>query len=71
MERLASRIRAARLEAGLSRERLAGKVGCSLTTIVRYETGRNQGGSLSTLAKIATATGKPIAWFFEDDGVAV
>jgi transcriptional regulator with XRE-family HTH domain len=64
---LSLKIRRARNEAGLSRELLAGKVGVSLATVVRYETGRTQRVSLELLVKIAEATGKPLVWFFEND----
>ena len=70
MDELAVRIRRARVEAGLSREYLAGKIGVSLATIVRYETGRTRRISVELLDKIAGATGKPLVWFFENDGVA-
>ena len=67
MDELALKIRRARNEAGLSRELLAGKVGVSLATVVRYETGRTQRISLELLVKIAAATGKPVIWFLEND----
>lgn len=66
-DELAIRLRLARTEAGLSRELLAGMIGVSFATLVRYETGRTQRTSLETLAKIAEATDKPLVWFFETD----
>lgn len=70
-DELASRIRQARIDAGLSREHLAGKIGVSLATLVRYETGRTHRISIELLLKIARATDKPIVWFFENDEVTV
>jgi transcriptional regulator with XRE-family HTH domain len=69
-DELAQRIRRARTEAGLSREHLAGRVGVSLATIVRWETGRTRRLSLDTLGKIAEATDKPIVWFFQKEETA-
>ena len=69
-DQLATRIRVARKEAGLSREHLAGKVGVSLSTVVRWETMRTRRLSVARLAQIAEATGKPIGWFLENDGIA-
>jgi transcriptional regulator with XRE-family HTH domain len=67
-DEFSTRIRRARTEAGLSREHLAGKIGVSLATVVRYETGRTQRISISLLGKIAQATGKPVVWFFGANG---
>ena len=69
-DELSARIRRARTEAELSREHLAWKIEVSLATLVRYETGRTQRISAARLARIAAATGKPIGWFFENDGLA-
>lgn len=69
-DELAVRIRQARTDAGLSREYLAGKIGVSLATVVRYETGRTHRISIELLSKIAEATNKPIVWFFENNGAA-
>lgn len=66
MDELATRIRRARVEAGLSREHLAGEIGVSLATVVRYETGRTRRVSVELLNKIAVATGKPLVWFLKD-----
>lgn len=66
-DQLATKIRLARNEANLSREQLAVALGCSLSTIVRHETGRTQRIGTSRLFLIAKTTGKPIAWFFEND----
>lgn len=60
---LAQKIRAARNEAGLSREKLAGELGVSLVTLVRYETGRSTDITVKKLVGIAQATGKPLSYF--------
>lgn len=65
-DELATRIRQARHDAGLSREKLAGALDCSLSTIVRYETGRSRQISVQTVVAIAEATGKPLAFFFAE-----
>lgn len=59
---LASRIRVARTEAGLTREQMAVTLGVSLPTIQRWETGRAE-PSFRRVQEIAAATGKPIGWF--------
>lgn len=60
---LATKIREARNEAELSREQLASALGVSLSTVVRYETGRTQRISTDTLLEIARATRKPLSFF--------
>lgn len=60
---LASKIRQARTEAGMSREGLAGRLGVSLATVIRLETGRTQRISTDTLVGIAKATKKPLSFF--------
>lgn len=62
-DHLADRIRQARVEAELSRETLAGDLGVSLATVVRYETGRTKRLSADRLIEIAKATGKPLSYF--------
>jgi transcriptional regulator with XRE-family HTH domain len=66
---LSTRIRRARTEAGLTREQLAVKIGVSMATLVRYETGRTKRLPLVKLDKIAQATGKPVVWFFDKEAV--
>lgn len=64
---VASRIREARNDAGLSRETVAYELGVSLATVVRMETGRGKRGvTVDRLSKIAALTGKPLAYFFEN-----
>lgn len=62
---LPAKLRQARLEAGLSREKLAGELDVSYATIARLEAGRTQRISTDMVARIAELTGKPIVWFFE------
>jgi len=59
-------IRTARVEAGLSREALAGLLGVSLATLVRYETGRSTDISMKKMLVIAHATGKPLDYFLSE-----
>lgn len=60
---LATKIRTARKDADLTREKLAGELNVSLSTIVRLETGRTQRISAETLMKIAVVTKKPLSYF--------
>jgi transcriptional regulator with XRE-family HTH domain len=64
-DQLAINIRQARHEAGLSREQVAAALGCSLSTVVRYETGRTKRIGVETLVRIGNATGKPLHFFIE------
>lgn len=63
---LATRIRAARKTADLSREQLAGSLGVSLATLVRYETGRTERISMRRVQAIAKATNHPLSYFLEE-----
>ena len=63
---LSHKIRQARKEAGLTRERMAPMIGVTLRTLVRYETGETQRISVNALVQIAEATGKPLSFFFEE-----
>lgn len=55
----------ARIEAGLTQEELASVTGISLASIGKYERGeRSPRGP--RLRRIATSTGKPLTWFFEE-----
>ena len=67
---LARRIRQARVEAGLSRELLAVKIGVSMSTLVSYETGRVKRMPLARLDRIAQVTGKPVLWFLDTKAAA-
>lgn len=60
---LADKIRKARVDAGLSREKLAAELGVSLATIVRLETGRTARVSTERLLGVAKATKRPLTYF--------
>jgi len=59
---LKEKIRAARMEAGLSQGDLAEKVGCTKRSISYWETTSRQ-PDFNLLAKIAEATGKTLDYF--------
>lgn len=66
---LAARFIQARIEAGLTQEELAARVGCSVFSIGKYERGeRTPRGPM--LRRIALETAKTVPWFFSEDGVA-
>jgi transcriptional regulator with XRE-family HTH domain len=60
------RIRAARLAAGLSQERLGHELGVTFQQVQKYEKGRNRVGAsrLSDTAKILSV---PVSFIFEND----
>lgn len=60
------RLARARIEAGLTQEELAGRIGASVFSVGKYERGDRvpRGPRLRRIAKV---TGRPVAWFFEDD----
>ncbi len=60
-----TRIRSARLAAGLSRDRLALRARTSARNIARWEDGNNAPRS-EALAAIAEATGQDVAYFFSN-----
>jgi len=60
------RLKAAREELGLSQERLAEAIGVVRRTLAHYEAG-TKSPEFSKLPAIAAATGKPLAWFFQDE----
>lgn len=61
-----ARIRLARLQAGLTQEKLAEALGVTFQQLQKYEKATNR-ISASKLHRTAAATGKPVSWFF--DGV--
>ena len=63
VDRLAMRLREARLQSGLSVESVANALATSRTTIQRYEAGLRD-PSWSTLDELATVYNKPVEWFF-------
>ena len=60
---LADKIRKARDASGLTREQMAVKLGVSLATVVRLETGRTRRVSTDRLIDIAKATKQPLSYF--------
>jgi len=58
------RLRARRLEIGMSQERLAQRLGVAFQQVQKYESGRNR-ISASRLHQIACALDVPIGYFFE------
>lgn len=64
-----NRVRAARKEAGLSREQVAQALGLSMSTIIRIETGRADIG-YRRLVALAELTGKPVGFFVGNGDVA-
>jgi transcriptional regulator with XRE-family HTH domain len=67
--RVGQNIRAARIEAGLSQEKLAWNLGKTFQQIQKYEKGTNR-VSAGVLGLIARETGKAIGWFYEENDVA-
>lgn len=62
---IAGRLRDARSKAGLSQEELADTIGLTALSISKFETGRRQ-PRISTIERVAEATGMPLGWFFSD-----
>jgi transcriptional regulator with XRE-family HTH domain len=60
------RIRALRLEKGLSQGKLAGCIGLSFQQLQKYENGTNRVGA-GRLQQIAAALSVPVAFFFDED----
>ncbi|HMK78087.1 MAG TPA: helix-turn-helix transcriptional regulator [Xanthobacteraceae bacterium] len=60
------RIRAARLAAGLSQERLGTALGVTFQQVQKYEKGANRVGA-GRLSDIARVLSVPVAYFFESD----
>ena len=66
---VAGRLKAARLEIGMSQESAAEHLNLTFQQLQKYENARNRisAGKLATLARVY---GKPVAWFFEGATVA-
>lgn len=64
-DNFAARLQQARREAGLSQDALGEKLNVAERTIRHYEAGTKE-PSLYRLPDIASVTGKPIGWFFEE-----
>jgi transcriptional regulator with XRE-family HTH domain len=60
------RIRAARLAAGLSQERLGTALGVTFQQVQKYEKGANRVGA-GRLSDVARALSVPVSYFFESD----
>jgi transcriptional regulator with XRE-family HTH domain len=60
------RIRAARLGAGLSQERLGTALGVTFQQVQKYEKGANRVGA-GRLSDIARVLSVPVSYFFEND----
>lgn len=58
-------MRQARLEAGLKQEALAESIGVAPLSVSHIENGR-QAPKVETLERIAEATHRPLAWFFQE-----
>ncbi len=63
-EEFGSRLKRARLAAGLSQAQLAEKVGISVRLVRYYEAGA-KAPLLDRLSDVARATGRDVGWFFE------
>jgi transcriptional regulator with XRE-family HTH domain len=66
-ERVGARIRALRLQAGLSQEKVGAKLGVTFQQLQKYEKGVNRVGP-SRLEQLAKLFGVPVAHFFDDNG---
>lgn len=67
MDGLGQRIRNAREAAGLPREKMAPRIGVSLSTLARYESGESDRIPLAAVLKIAEETGQPLSYFLAGD----
>ncbi len=65
VSKFSDRVRQARLELGISVEKLAERIGIARQTVTCYENGSKE-PSLETLPKLAGALGKPVGYFFDD-----
>lgn len=68
-EQAPGKVRKAREDAGLTQEQLAEQCGVTVNSVGHYEGGRAV-PKVDTLERIAAATGKPLAWFFQDEDAA-
>ena len=65
-EEFGAKIRAARLEAGMTQKQLGDRCGISDVTIRKYESGKVH-PKIETLSKIAAALGVPLSYFVPTD----
>lgn len=63
----AERLRAARIDLGLTQLNFADKLGISLRTLRYFESGHRQPRS-DNLKRICEVTGKPLDFFFSSEG---
>jgi len=68
--KLGELLRSARLEAGLSQEKLADAMSLTFQQIQKYESGVNRIAA-SRLPELAKAVGKPVIYFFEEQEVVI
>jgi transcriptional regulator with XRE-family HTH domain len=66
VETMGSRIKAARDEAGLTREQLGKAIGVNWRTVARYERGETLNVSVTNLSRIARVTRKPLEYFITE-----
>lgn len=59
---LGARIRAARVDAGLTLDKLAGRIGSTRQHLIKLEKGQHK-PLLEMRLKLAEATGQPVEWF--------
>lgn len=64
--RIGARIRAARIEAGLTQQGMANRIGVTYQQAHKYERGINR-VSAAMLIKIASTLGRAASWFLSDD----
>jgi transcriptional regulator with XRE-family HTH domain len=64
---LTDRLKEARKGMGLTQDKFAVVVGTNRVTLADYERGATT-PPIATLERIATVTGKPVAWFFLGEG---
>lgn len=67
---VSARIREARITAGLTQEVLASFAGVTFQQLQKYEKGSNRVNA-GTLMRFAKATGRSIAWFYDEPDVDV
>lgn len=68
-KRIGARICEAQRERGLTNEELALEVGLGLRLVQKHRAGANA-PTLENLARYGRVLDRPVAWFFEEEGVA-
>ena len=63
------RVRAARVMAGMSQEKLGDALSLTFQQIQKYEKGKNR-ISASRLDQLSKILGRPVSWFFDEQGTA-